>query len=344
MTSNDASVVDRFERPLRSLRLSVTDRCNLRCQYCMPEAEYTWLPKDDILHFEEIVRLVRIFVTLGVHRVRLTGGEPLLRRDLATLVRLLAAVPGIDDLALTTNGVLLADHVHDLRDAGLGRLTVSLDTLDRQTFVSLTRSDELDRVRAGLEAGARVFPGLKIDAVVLRGVNDHELPALMDEAARLGAELRFIEYMDVGGATGWTAEQIVSRVEMLERLTVRYGAVEALPATSWAPADRFRLPDGQVVGLISSTTAPFCATCDRSRLTADGLWYLCLYATGGTDLRRLVRGGATDEAIADAIRLVWEGRTDRGAEDRLAARNRSAFVPVSWLKRDPHLEMHTRGG
>jgi cyclic pyranopterin phosphate synthase len=310
----------------------------------MPEAEYTWLPKDDILHFEEIVRLVRIFVTLGVHRVRLTGGEPLLRRDLATLVRLLAAVPGIDDLALTTNGVLLADHVHDLRDAGLGRLTVSLDTLDRQTFVSLTRSDELDRVRAGLEAGARVFPGLKIDAVVLRGVNDHELPALMDEAARLGAELRFIEYMDVGGATGWTAEQIVSRVEMLERLTVRYGAVEALPATSWAPADRFRLPDGQVVGLISSTTAPFCATCDRSRLTADGLWYLCIYATGGTDLRRLLRGGATDEAIADAIRLVWEGRTDRGAEDRLAARNRSAFVPVSWLKRDPHLEMHTRGG
>ena len=344
MTSNDASVVDRFERPLRNLRVSVTDRCNLRCQYCMPEAEYTWLPKDDILHFEEIVRLVHIFVTLGVHRVRLTGGEPLLRRDLATLVRLLAAVPGIDDLALTTNGVLLADHVHDLRDAGLGRLTVSLDTLDRQTFVSLTRSDELDRVRAGLEAGARVFPGLKIDAVVLRGVNDHELPALMDEAARLGAELRFIEYMDVGGATGWTAEQIVSRVEMLERLTVRYGAVEALPATSWAPADRFRLPDGQVVGLISSTTAPFCATCDRSRLTADGLWYLCLYATGGTDLRRLLRGGATDEAIADAIRLVWEGRTDRGAEDRLAARNRSAFVPVSWLKRDPHLEMHTRGG
>ena len=310
----------------------------------MPEAEYTWLPKDDILHFEEIVRLVRIFVTLGVHRVRLTGGEPLLRRDLATLVRLLAAVPGIDDLALTTNGVLLADHVHDLRDAGLGRLTVSLDTLDRQTFVSLTRSDELDRVRAGLEAGARAFPGLKIDTVVLHGVNDQEVPALVDEAARLGAELRFIEYMDVGGATGWTAGQVVSRVEMLERLTVRYGAVEALPATSWAPADRFRLPGGQVVGLISSTTAPFCATCDRSRLTADGLWYLCLYAARGTDLRGLLRGGASDEAIADELRRVWQDRTDRGAEDRLAARNRSAFVPVSSLKRDPHLEMHTRGG
>ena len=343
MTSNAASVVDRFERPLHSLRLSVTDRCNLRCQYCMPEAEYTWLPKDDILHFEEIVRLVRIFVTLGVHRVRLTGGEPLLRRDLATLVRLLAGVPGIDDLALTTNGVLLADHVRGLRDAGLGRITVSLDTLDRQTFSSLTRSDELDRVRAGLEAGARAFPGLKIDSVVLRGVNDHEVPALVDEAARLGAEIRFIEYMDVGGATGWTAEQVVSRAEMLERLTARYGEVEALPAT-WAPADRFRLPSGQLIGLISSTTAPFCATCDRSRLTADGLWYLCLYAPRGTDLRGLLRDGASDEAIADEIRRVWEGRTDRGAEDRLAARNRSAFVPVSSLKRDPHLEMHTRGG
>jgi len=343
MTSNDASVVDRFERPLRSLRLSVTDRCNLRCQYCMPEAEYTWLPKDDILHFEEIVRLVRIFVTLGVHRVRLTGGEPLLRRDLATLVRLLAGVPGIDDLALTTNGVLLADNVGGLRDAGLGRVTVSLDTLDRQTFTSLTRSDELGRVRAGLEAGARAFPGLKIDSVVLRGVNDHEVPALVDEAARLGAEIRFIEYMDVGGATGWTAEQVVSRAEMLERLTARYGGVDALPAT-WAPADRFRLPSGQVVGLISSTTAPFCATCDRSRLTADGLWYLCLYAPRGTDLRGLLRDGASDEAIADEVRRVWEGRTDRGAEDRLAARNRSAFVPVSSLKRDPHLEMHTRGG
>jgi cyclic pyranopterin phosphate synthase len=344
MTSNAASVVDRFERPLHSLRLSVTDRCNLRCQYCMPEAEYTWLPKDDILNFEEIVRLVRIFVFLGVHRVRLTGGEPLLRRDLATLVRLLAGVPGIDDLALTTNGVLLADHVHGLRDAGLGRVTVSLDTLDRQTFTSLTRSDELGRVRAGLEAGVRAFPGLKIDAVVLRGVNDHEVPALVDEAARLGAEIRFIEYMDVGGATGWTGEQVVSRTEMLERLTARYGAVEPLPAATWAPADRFRLPNGQVVGLISSTTAPFCSTCDRSRLTADGLWYLCLYAPRGTDLRGLLRGGASDEAIADEIRRVWEGRTDRGAEDRLAARNRSAFVPVSSLKRDPHLEMHTRGG
>jgi GTP 3',8-cyclase len=344
LDSTAASVLDRFERPLRSLRLSVTDRCNLRCQYCMPEAEYTWLPKDDLLHFEEIARLVRVFVTLGVHRVRLTGGEPLLRRDLPTLVRLLAAVPGVDDLALTTNAVLLGAHAQGLRDAGLHRLTVSLDTLDRQTFLALTRADELHRVRDGLEAGAHLFPGLKLDTVVVRGVNEHEIPALIDEAGRLGAEIRFIEYMDVGGATAWTAAQVVSRVEMLQRLTARYGSVEALPNTSWAPADQFRLPTGQIIGLISSTTAPFCSTCDRSRLTADGLWYLCLYATRGTDLRRLLRGGSSDEAIAAEIRRVWEGRTDRGAEDRRAARNRSAFVPVSSLKRDPHLEMHTRGG
>ena len=337
-------VADRFGRPLRSLRLSVTDRCNLRCQYCMPEAEYTWLPKADILHFEEMVRLVRVFTTLGVHRVRLTGGEPLLRRDLPTLVRLLAAVPGIDDLALTTNGVLLADLAEPLRDAGLGRLTVSLDTLDRQTFISLTRSDEIGRVRAALDSAAHVFGRLKIDAVVLRGVNDHEVPALVEEAARLNAEIRFIEYMDVGGATVWTADQVVSRVEMLDRLAARFGPVEPLPVSAWAPAERFRLATGQVVGLISSTTAPFCSTCDRSRLTADGLWYLCLYAKTGTDLRRLLRGGASDDALAAELRRVWENRADRGAEDRLAARHRSAFVPVSSLKRDPHLEMHTRGG
>jgi cyclic pyranopterin phosphate synthase len=179
---------------------------------------------------------------------------------------------------------------------------------------------------------------------VLRGVNDHEVPALVDEAARLGAEIRFIEYMDVGGATGWTAGQVVSRAEMLERLTVRYGAVEG--AARHLVGARRSVPPARRSGgrLISSTTAPFCATCDRSRLTADGLWYLCLYAPRGTDLRGLLRGGASDEAIADEIRRVWEGRTDRGAEDRLAARNRSAFVPVSSLKRDPHLEMHTRGG
>jgi GTP 3',8-cyclase len=341
---NDAPLADRFARPLSSLRLSVTDRCNLRCQYCMPEAEYAWLPKADILDFEELVRLTRVFAGLGVRRLRLTGGEPLLRRDLATLVELLAGVDGIDDLALTTNGVLLADQAEALGRAGLQRVTVSLDTLDRDTFVRLTRADELARVSKGLEAAARVFPGFKIDTVVLRGVNDAEIAPLVDEARRLGAEIRFIEYMDVGGATGWTGEQVVSRQEILAALAQHYGAPRPEHSEPSAPAERFRLPNGQTIGIIASTTTPFCATCDRSRLTADGLWYMCLYASSGVDLRAALRSGTTDEELAALVRRTWAARVDRGAEDRLAARNRTAFVPASALKRNPHLEMHTRGG
>jgi len=339
-----SAVIDAFQRPLTSLRLSVTDRCNLRCLYCMPEAEYSWLPKSDILDFEEIVRLTKVFVDLGVRRVRLTGGEPLLRRDLPTLVAQLAAIDGVEDLALTTNGVLLADQAEALRAAGLQRITVSLDTLDRDTFVRLTRADELGRVRAGLEAAARVFPGFKIDTVVVRGVNDGALVALLAEARRLDAELRFIEYMDVGGATGWTGDQVVSRQEILAILAGALGPVTPAESAPSAPAARFRLATGQAVGIIASTTTPFCTTCDRSRLTADGMWYLCLYATAGLDVRGLVRAGASDDDLAAILRRTWEQRRDRGAEDRLASRERGAFVPASALKRNPHLEMHTRGG
>jgi len=339
-----SAVIDAFQRPLTSLRLSVTDRCNLRCLYCMPEAEYSWLPKSDILDFEEIVRLTKVFVDLGVRRVRLTGGEPLLRRDLPTLVAQLAAIDSVEDLALTTNGVLLADQAEALRAAGLQRITVSLDTLDRDTFVRLTRADELGRVRAGLEAAARVFPGFKIDTVVVRGVNDGALVALLAEARRLDAELRFIEYMDVGGATGWTGDQVVSRQEILAILAGALGPVTPAESAPSAPAARFRLATGQAVGIIASTTTPFCTTCDRSRLTADGMWYLCLYATAGLDVRGLVRAGASDDDLAAILRRTWEQRRDRGAEDRLASRERGAFVPASALKRNPHLEMHTRGG
>ena len=222
-----STVGDRFGRPLSSLRVSVTDRCNLRCQYCMPEPDYAWLPKSDILDFDEVLRLVRVFVGFGVDRVRLTGGEPLLRRDLTTLVGCLSAIDGIADLALTTNGVLLADYAESLRTAGLSRITVSLDTLDRGTFTRLTRADELLRVRAGMAAAAAAFPDFKIDTVVLRGVNDLEIPALVDEARRLGAEIRFIEYMDVGGATGWTRDQVVSRDEILTRLERHCGPPRA---------------------------------------------------------------------------------------------------------------------
>jgi cyclic pyranopterin phosphate synthase len=338
------AVLDRRARPLTSLRLSVTDRCNLRCQYCMPEEDYAWLPREDVLHFEEIARLARVFAAAGATRLRLTGGEPLLRRDLPVLVAQVGAVARWDDLALTTNGILLAPLAGALKAAGLRRITVSLDTLDRDRFRALTRVDDLARVRQGLEAAAAVFPGFKIDTVVIRGVNDGEVASLVEEAARLGAEIRFIEYMDVGGATRWSPEQVVSRAELLARLAARYGAPVPLPGDGWAPAARFRLPHGQVVGVISSTTEPFCATCDRSRLTADGMWYRCLYATGGTDLRAPLRGGASDEVLLETIVRTWEARADQGAEDRLRMADRRAFVPLTSLKRDPHLEMHTRGG
>jgi cyclic pyranopterin phosphate synthase len=337
-------LVDRHARPLRNLRLSVTDRCNLRCSYCMPEAEYAWLPREDILHFEEIERLVDVFLGLGVDKVRLTGGEPLLRRGVPDLVRRLAARPAIADLAMTTNGVLLAPHAAALKEAGLHRLTVSLDTLDAARFKRLTRSDEHGRVLAGIAEAAPLFAGLKIDTVVIRGVNDDELAGLIEFGRGHQAEVRFIEYMDVGGATHWSMERVVSRREMLERLEARYGSIAPIAETSSAPADRFRLPDGTVFGIISSTTEPFCHACDRSRLTADGLWYLCLYATHGSDLRRSLRSGASDQELAEEIGAIWLRRSDRGAEARLAGGERSSLIPLDRLKRDPHLEMHTRGG
>jgi cyclic pyranopterin phosphate synthase len=335
---------DRFNRPLRNLRLSVTDRCNLRCQYCMPEEEYVWLPREDVLHFEEMSALVDVFIGLGVDRLRLTGGEPLLRRDAASLVRMLAAKPGLSDLAMTTNGVLLADEADRLGRAGLHRITVSLDTLRRDRFRALTRADELDRVLDGIRAAHGVFGALKLDTVVMRGVNDDELVDLVEFGRSVNAEVRFIEYMDVGGATRWSPDRVVSREEMLAGLSRRLGPADPVTDASSAPADRFAFRDGTVFGIISSTTAPFCWSCDRSRLTADGMWYLCLYATEGLDLRGPLRAGSTVEDLAALIRHRWRGRDDRGAEQRLALGERRAFVPVNALKKDPHLEMHTRGG
>ena len=337
-------MLDRLNRPLRNLRLSVTDRCNLRCSYCMPEADYVWLPREDILHFEEIDRLVDVFLDLGVDKVRLTGGEPLLRRDVPSLVARLAAKPRIRDLAMTTNGVLLADQAAALKAAGLHRLTVSLDTLHADRFIALTRSDELTRVLRGIDAAAPRFPGLKIDTVVIRGVNDDELAPLLAFGRERRAEVRFIEYMDVGGATHWSADRVVSRAEMLDRIAAAYGGVEPIVERTSAPADRYRLPDGTVFGIIASTTAPFCRDCDRSRVTADGLWYLCLYARRGEDLRKPLREGASPAELRELLASIGTRRADRGAEDRLAARDRAPLIPLESLRRDPHLEMHTRGG
>ena len=337
-------LLDRLARPLGSLRISVTDRCNLRCQYCMPEEEYVWLPRQDILQFEEIVRLVGVFTRLGVHRVRITGGEPLLRRDVTGLIRQLTASARIEDLALTTNGVLLGELAAPLRDAGLHRITVSLDTLRADRFQALTRFNQLPRVLAGIDAARACFEHVKIDSVIVRGTNDDEVVPLLDYGRAVGAEVRFIEYMDVGGATQWSPERVFSRTDMLQAVVASHGVVTPILDGSWAPADRFVLPDGTTFGIISSTTAPFCRTCDRSRLTADGLWFRCLYAREGTDLRALLRSGASDEVIADVIATVWSLREDRGAELRAAERERTPFIPVSRLRRDPHLEMHTRGG
>jgi cyclic pyranopterin phosphate synthase len=339
--------LDVLGRPLSNLRISVTDRCNLRCAYCMPEKDYAWLPREDILHFEEIGRLAGVFAGAGVDRVRLTGGEPLVRRNLPDLVAILARDARLRDLAMTTNGVLLAEHARDLRAAGLHRVTVSLDTLRADRFRELARFDELDKVIAGIDAAAAAgFAALKIDSVVMRGVNDDELADLLRFARERRAELRFIEYMDVGGATQWSPEKVVSRVEMLERLAGAFGPIAPIVEVSSAPAERFRLPDGTAFGIIASTTAPFCRSCDRSRLTADGLWFLCLYAQRGVDLRGPLRAGASDEELARVLRSAWGRRDDRGAEERLASalRGRAPLLPVSELKRDPHLEMHTRGG
>jgi cyclic pyranopterin phosphate synthase len=337
---------DTFARPLRNLRLSVTDRCNLRCAYCMPEEEYTWLPRADILTFEEIARLVGVFADLGVDKVRFTGGEPLLRTDLPRLVRMIAAEPRIRELAITTNGILLAQQAQALREAGIHRVTVSLDTLKPDRFLALTRRDTYAQVLEGIEAIRHMgWPGLKLDTVVMRGVNDDEIVDLVEFARRMGVEVRFIEYMDVGGATRWSMDQVVSRAEILERLGAHYGRIEPIAAeSSSAPADRFSLPDGQSIGIISSTTAPFCRACDRSRLTADGQWLLCLYATTGMDLRGLLRSGVSNLDVSALIVSAWKARQDRGAEERLALTDRRPLVQIGELRAKPHLEMHTRGG
>jgi cyclic pyranopterin phosphate synthase len=343
------TVGDVFGRPLQSLRLSVTDRCNLRCKYCMPEEDYAWLPRDNVLTFEEMDLLTGLFTELGVDKVRLTGGEPLLRRDLHTLIRLLARNPRIKDLALTTNGVLLADQAQSLREAGLQRITVSLDTLQPERFRALTRRDMFDQVLEGIAAVRSAgFTGLKLDTVAIRGYNDDEVVALIEYGRRIEAEVRFIEYMDVGGATDWSLDKVLSRDAILETVRNHYGGVEPVREESAAPAQRYALPDGTTFGIIASTTTPFCATCDRSRLTADGLWYLCLYAKEGMDLREPLRSGASHEDLKTVIRDGWRTRRDRGAEERKALEQfgvrEERLIEVRKLREDPHLEMHARGG
>jgi len=338
--------LDHLRRPLGTLRLSVTDRCNLRCRYCMPEQDYVWLPRASLLTFEGLARVARVFSGLGVTKIRITGGEPLLRQDLATLIGLLAATAGIHDLALTTNGVLLASHAATLRAAGLRRVTISLDTLRADRMRSFARSTRHGDVLAGIAAArAAGLQPVKLNTVVVRGFNDDELEDLVEFARRFDAEPRFIEYMDVGGATRWSPADVVGRAEILARLGRRYGQLEPAGAPdAAAPAARFRLPDGMVVGVVASTTAPFCATCDRVRLTADGTMFPCLYAETGIDLRTPLRRGASDTDLAALVAAMWRGRRDRGAEERLGITGREPLYALAGLRADPHREMHTRGG
>ena len=343
-----SDVQDVFGRPLKSLRLSVTDRCNLRCKYCMPEEEYTWLPRETILSFEEMASLTRVFTDLGVDKVRLTGGEPLLRRDLPSFIKMLRENTRITDLALTTNGILLDEQAEALFQAGLQRFTVSLDTLQPERFRALTRRDTLDRVLAGINIVHQMgIENFKIDTVAMKGFNDDEFIDLIEYGKTVNAEVRFIEYMDVGGANDWSMDQVVSRAALLNLFTAHYGEIEPLAQTDSAPAQRFRMPDGTIFGIIPSTTTPFCSACDRSRLTADGLWYLCLYAKEGIDLRQRFRSGASVEDLRAFIASVWKHRQDRGAEERKELErvgSRQQYIAIQRLRQDPHLEMHARGG
>jgi len=315
----------------------------------MPEADYVWLPREDVLTYEEMAGLTSYFTDLGVNRVRLTGGEPLLRRDLPRLIRLLLQNRRVAEIALTTNGILLAEQAEALYEAGLHRVTISLDTLKPERFRRLTRRDEYARVMEGIESVGRAgFTGLKLDTVAIRGFNDDELVALIEFAKQVQAEVRFIEYMDVGGANDWSQQQVFSRAEMLTLLSRHYGVIEPMPERGAAPAQRYLLPDGTTFGIIPSTTMPFCATCDRSRVTADGMWYRCLYATTGTDLRTPLRAGASTDEMRALLRTGWEARRDRGAEERKALERDGlrvgGLIGIEALRENPHLEMHARGG
>lgn len=312
------TVLDTMRRPLHDLRVSVTDRCNFRCVYCMPKevfgADHVFLPRAEILDFEEIERVVRAGVALGVRKVRLTGGEPLVRRNLETLVGMLSAIDGVEDLTLTTNASLLAPKAQALADAGLGRVTVSLDALDDETFQRMNDVGfPVSRVLDGIEAAreARLGP-IKVNAVIRRGLNEHAIVDLADRFRGTDTVVRFIEYMDVGHTNGWRLDDVVPGAQIAELIDATWPIEPIDAAYRGEVAQRWRYRDGAgEIGLITSVTQPFCGDCTRARLSADGQLYTCLFATAGHDLRAVVRSGATDEDLVEAIRSIWVARDDR---------------------------------
>jgi cyclic pyranopterin phosphate synthase len=316
---------DRFGRRLRDLRISVTDRCNFRCRYCMPKevfgSAFRFLPRAEILSYEEIGRVARAAWELGARKMRLTGGEPLLRRDLTELVAMLAALPGVE-VALTTNGALLAERAGALAAAGLSRVTVSLDSLDDAVFRAMNDVDfPVARVLAGIDAAAAAGLGpVKVNAVVHRRVNDHTVVELARHFHGSGHVVRFIEYMDVGTTNGWRLDDVVPGAEIVERIGAELPLEPVPPAYPGEVASRFRYADGGgEIGVITSVTRPFCGDCTRARLTAEGTLYTCLFATAGTDLKGPLRSGATDDDLRALLAGVWTARDDRYSEERSAA-------------------------
>ena len=331
-------LLDTLGRPVRDLRISVTDRCNFRCTYCMPKEifnrEYRFLERSLLLDFEEIERVARLFAGHGVRKVRLTGGEPLLRRDLDVLVASLAAIDGIEDLTLTTNGSLLARKAPALAAAGLNRVTVSLDSMDDAVFTAMNDVGfPVQMVLEGIDAAAAAgLTPVKVNAVIQRGVNDDGIVAMAEHFRGTGHILRFIEYMDVGHSNGWRLDDVVPAREIRERIHARYPVEPVDPDYHGEVAQRWRYLDGAgEIGIISSVSQPFCSTCTRARLSAEGMLYTCLFATSGTDLRQLLRSGASDDELAAAIAGVWRRRTDRYSEIRSEATLPLPKVEMSYI-------------
>jgi len=322
--------VDLMNRGIRDLRISVTDRCNFRCRYCMPVesfgADHAFLPREELLSFEEITRLTRLLMPLGIGKIRLTGGEPLMRRGLEDLVAMLAAIDGVGDLAMTTNGVLLAHHAEALALTGLSRVTVSLDALDPVIFSQMNGvSAKVDRVIAGIDSALAFGLPVKINSVIQRGVNESQILPLARWAAERNLDLRFIEFMDVGETNGWKLDQVVSAGEILAilqsefHLNPRDAAYRGEVAKHWVHEN-----GGSEIGIISSVTRPFCSDCQRLRVSADGKVFTCLFACDGHDLRGLLRGGLDDSAIRSAVSGIWKVRDDRYSEERGLITHRKA--------------------
>jgi GTP 3',8-cyclase len=338
MASQPGEPLDRLGRPVRDLRLSVTDRCNFRCPYCMPRTvfgpDHAFSPRSELLTYEELGRLVSIFAGLGVSKVRLTGGEPLLRRDLEALVEMISATPGIDDIALTTNGSLLADRAEALKAGGLRRVTVSLDSVDSAVFAAMADSRvSLAAVLAGIAAArdAGLTP-IKLNAVVQRGVNDDGLLDLAGYAREHGHVLRFIEYMDVGTSNGWVRDQVVPAAEIIAQINAVHPIEPVAAATRGEVARRWRYLDGGgEIGVIASVTQPFCTDCTRARVTATGELFTCLFADHGRDLRALLRSGSSDEDLREVIAGVWTARSDRYSELRSAQTVEAPKAEMSYL-------------